>query len=519
MSVTTTVNSAESKHLIDCSQTTPDLLRILRTPSGFVPPTELPGFNRNRFNDITPALLEYMSMMESGESTEEPLEQPVTQEELDSLQEQFMNALNNHPDDDVPADVQRGLLTELPGVQKILSWFSRTASEGRIDARKIPTSATNNMLDMLRSSSPQNIFQEVYSLCFASTYVHDINGTQNGLQTRLQELLKSLLPAISTHGDRWELVWGPVVWKVAPDDDSGGPDLAWYIAYNGSVKCGEDDEPRPTYVVAVAGTQTRSVHTWINSNFDVTSPFDFESWVSSLRSNPYEFKSADVDRSGPYLARGTARTVWQLLTVPAPAGAEAAGQPLLDFLKSKFRSNPDLRLITTGHSLGGALSPTLALVLVEVDAVPRDHVLTYSIAGPSPGNDAFATLFSETFPPILFRQGDWESQKYQVWNFNLVNAHDPVPQAWSSDNTKSPKQNLQNIRNMIPGSYIKSVVSAIISDILRDLTKARVLYMPLRSQIFSARRSESFKDVRPQHTGAYHEYVGITPPDLLDAFK
>ncbi|KAF8438350.1 hypothetical protein L210DRAFT_236834 [Boletus edulis BED1] len=504
-----------------------DFLHILRSSGGSSSPT---GTQSERFNEIIPALLQFMEMIGSGDPSEGPVEGPITQEELDDLQRQLSAMLDSSPNNE-PISVEHGILTELPGIRNILDWFSRTVSESRTDVRKIPSSVANKMLDMLRKSPPQNVFQEVYHLCFASYYVHDVNGTQKDLQMKHQQLLESILPQIGSHAEtgatatvpsnRWELVWGPVIWKVKPKDDSGGPDLAWYIAYNGSFVCGDDDEPKPTYVIAIAGTQSRSVHTWINSNFDVTFPVDFKSWVSSLRSDPYhaQLPKADVKWGSPYIARGTARTVWQLLTVAAPPGAKAEGQPLLDFLKSKSKSNPDLRVITTGHSLGGTLCPTLAIVLVEVDVVLRDRILTYPIAGPSPGNDAFAKHFAETLQPIPANRDDLKTRNYQVWNLNIVNAYDPVPQAWCSDEQACPKQNLLNIKNIIPGSYIKSVFSAIISNVLSDLLGANLRYMSLQSQIFSPRPSESFKEVRPQHTEAYHEYVGINPPHLLDTLS
>ena len=509
----------------DIRQCILDFIRLLGT-SGMLSPTESPGSDADQLNTIIPALLQLMEIVGSGDPAEEPLEEPITQEELDDLQKKLTGMLKPDSNNEVSRDVQHGVLVKLPGIQGVLNWFSNTVSERSTQVLDIPPDATKKMLDMLRKSPPKNIFHEIYSLCFASTLVHDVNGKQKDLQTRLQELLESLLPQIGglegTRRKGWKLVWGPVIWKVKPEDDSGGPDLAWYIACDESVICWDDDEPRPTYVIAIAGTQTRSVHTWLNSNFDVTVPIDFKSWVSHLRADPntLNLPEANVALGGPYLARGTARTVWQLLTEKAPQGAQAQGKSLLEFLKSKSQSNPEVRFITTGHSLGGALSPTLALVLVEVDAILRDSILTYPIAGPSPGNDALAAFFSETLLPIPAKQDDLpEDKRYQVWNSNLVNKYDPVPQAWCADERTCPKQNLQNILNIIPESFFKTVFSTVIESVSEDLAKAKVRYMPLRSQIFAARPSESLKDVRPQHTGAYHEYVGITPPDLLKALE
>ncbi|KAG9308597.1 hypothetical protein JVU11DRAFT_11703 [Chiua virens] len=263
---------------------------------------------------------------------------------------------------------------------------------------------------MLKSAPAGDIFQEIYHLCFASYLMHDFSGRQEKLQKKHQECLEKLSPKSSQLGQGWELKWGPVVWKEKRDDTTGGPDLVWYVACNSSVSSFKDEAPRTTYVIAIAGTQMRSDHTWLRSNLDVTSVTEFVSWVDN------KFKTistTNVPHGKPYVAVGTARTVGRLLTEQAPRDAISGGKTLRQFLESTTESS---RVIVTGHSVGAALTPTLALALGEAGIIPYDRMLTYPIAGPSPGNHI-------PYAP--------QNEDYKIWNLNLVNKFDPVPYFWS----------------------------------------------------------------------------------------
>jgi hypothetical protein len=74
---------------------------------------------------------------------------------------------------------------------------------------------------------------------------------------------------------------------------------------------------------------------------------------------------------------------------------------LMNFLKTTVGSSSDsIEIAVTGHSLGGGLSPVVALSLKDNmaywNAAKTFTVTTYPFAGQSPGNAGFASYFNTT---------------------------------------------------------------------------------------------------------------------------
>jgi hypothetical protein len=115
------------------------------------------------------------------------------------------------------------------------------------------------------------------------------------------------------------------------------------------------------------------------------------------------------------------------------SGSNATSQSLLAFLSGlPSATTSAATLIFCGHSLAGALAPTLALALFnpsggQLTLSNWDAVYLYPTAGPTPGNASFAGFVSDVFPAST--PG---SQPYQVWNANVWNDIDAVPHAWET---------------------------------------------------------------------------------------
>ena len=354
-----------------------------------------------------------------------------------------------------------------------------------------------------------DVFQQVFALSRASGAVNYDKGRQKTLQEQLQSQLNSALPLI---GADWKLVWGPVVWKHAPENASTGPDNSWYIAYHPNLQY-EDGSVHPTYVIAIAGTPAKSLYVWAQENFAVITVSNFKAWVANGIQNP-PFPSLHLLPDGAYIATGTVNTIHLLLTTTSPESAASPGTTLLDFITNVDQSACP-RFISTGHSLGGALSPSLALALVTAGAIPADRTLTYPTAGPSPGDVGFTELFVQTFPPRKLPG----AASYQGWNLNLVNTLDPVPQAWAINTSLSPKQNLFDI----PGLYGDPILIGVKLTVWLGAIwsgSSGVVYKSIPSQYFTGTPppaaptdlSAFLKVVSREHVDAYTAEVGISMP-------
>ena len=160
-------------------------------------------------------------------------------------------------------------------------------------------------------------------------------------------------------------------------------------------------------MVAIAGTN-------YNSIFDVLIE-DF--FVGSQVAWAYGHPPAGTT---PKISAGTftGLTLLQFMT-PGP-GMPGANQPLRGVPRPPRATRP-IDVITTGHSLGGALAPALALWLLDTQTAwdPQGRATIYCepSAGPTSGNDDFATYYELMLGLRTTR---------------IVNSLDMVPHAWNA---------------------------------------------------------------------------------------
>jgi Lipase (class 3) len=239
--------------------------------------------------------------------------------------------------------------------------------------------------------------QTLFTLSTLSGLAHAFTGSVAAIETEftqeLQHLFGKTLPPLIGN---WELVWGPAVYELPLSDR---PDNVMFVARNAGVP------GLPQLVVSIAGTNPYSFLDWIVEDFLVTPqvpwlsghPFSLERWIS--------------------LGTFNGLSVLQTLK-PGPA-QPGAGTTVRDFLGAQAVSPVTVNL--GGHSLGGALSPTLALWLhdtqEEWDKSGHASLSVLPSAGPTAGNQHFAAYSDAQTSVVVTR---------------LHNPLDVVPHAWAA---------------------------------------------------------------------------------------
>lgn len=198
-------------------------------------------------------------------------------------------------------------------------------------------------------------------------------------------------------GTDWTPVWGPVVYA---NDTSG----ATVIADN-TMGCYYSPSNK-LFVVAIAGTNPSSPFDWLDEDFDVHTLVPWTTAGGSGSGN---------------ISAGT-NTGLQILL-----GMTSGGSTMLQALASYITTNSITgeTIAVTGHSLGGALSPVLALYMHDNAAtlgLSGQSLAAYPTAGPTPGDKDFA----QTYEAVMSKAGG-------ITYSSLYNTLDVIPCAWEED--------------------------------------------------------------------------------------
>jgi Lipase (class 3) len=244
------------------------------------------------------------------------------------------------------------------------------------------------------------------------------------------------------YGGPWSVVWGPCVYCIR-----NRPPItvtnAMYVAYSASLN---------TYLVSIAATNPISFFDWIIEDGGVD-PRLMAPWRPKV---PFQATRHEppIPTTTAAIAAGTATGISDLLTQTAMR--DPVEGSLHQFLKAK--KNKDATLIFGGHSLAGALSPTLAFYLY-----PRPlqagwkQVLVLPTAGATPGNATLAADFNQIFQPVPDTTGTQDL----YWNTDYANTHDVVPHAWDKlaqvVQRKDADDNYPSIWGVLKGPGIKTV--------------------------------------------------------------
>lgn len=254
-------------------------------------------------------------------------------------------------------------------------------------APEIAPGATPAASSPAAAASPEQ--KQMATLAFLAYLGDDLKGSDEEVENKLDECVTAALQTQEGVGN-WSLAWGPAVYHFSLGrlDDN-----MMYVV--------RDTATPSRLAVVVRGTNPSAILDWVVEDLEV------------VRQVPWSWGGAPADAK---VSRGTSEGLKVLQTMTAEGGP-APKTTLLQFLEQEAGRQPSgLDLFVTGHSLGGALSPALALWLSE-SLGDKVRISVYPLAGPTPGNAAFAAFYDGSAVGATTNR---------MWN-----PYDIVPLAWN----------------------------------------------------------------------------------------
>lgn len=248
-------------------------------------------------------------------------------------------------------------------------------------------------------SAPESptIDQQMAALSFIAYTGEAITGPDPQVSKQLAPCFVDELKRQPLVSD-WELVWGPVVYRF---------DVALYND-NLLYAVRRRDDPS-TLAVVVRGTNGPAALDWLVEDFSV---FKLRSW-------PYGSPPSSLE---PKISEGTHIGLDILQKLVPSEGEPGAGKGMRDFLAGIVGDPAHDRytVYVTGHSLGGALSPPLALWLADTagdwDPKGKASLEIWAYAGPTPGDGDFSTYYDQRLGGSTHRVHNALGVPPRAWN-------------------------------------------------------------------------------------------------------
>jgi hypothetical protein len=251
------------------------------------------------------------------------------------------------------------------------------------------------------------LLKQIYSLSFSTNSASNLSWSQTDcksgmieMQAYVTKVAKDVLHKTTSIIGNWKAIWGPIVYANDPTSNSVHADNTMGMYYNGNENA---------VVIAIAGTNVNSTYGWIVEDFSV-----------------HKTKSWELITGAPNsgnISLGTYTGLEILLNMK-----DHNGDTVVTALQSFLTSNADLsnvQVAVAGHSLGGALSPTLALYLSDKkknwDANGQTSLGAFPTAGPTPGDEGFATYYEK------------QIKAKNIYYLSQHNGIDVVPHAWEKE--------------------------------------------------------------------------------------
>jgi hypothetical protein len=237
----------------------------------------------------------------------------------------------------------------------------------------------------------------------------------NKINSIIEQEINAALPLVAAtdqHGipvtnilNGWQIDWGPVNYTV--------PGALYqqnmvYIVKNNSGSI-------PLYAIAIRGTNFISEVDWLLEDFNVanTMPWPIPGAISNGPAGMAVSESTSID-----------------LNILLGDAMSDNGNGILSYLSSQIISGGPIAVCVTGHSLGGVLSNTLALYLLENqaawDSTGKSTVSCISFAAPSGGNAAYANNANNVFANAFNSNGGNGNGSFPGWDVSITSNLDNV---------------------------------------------------------------------------------------------